>query len=528
MTQLNSTHRPWFASGWVILVAALLFPPLGLVLLWMKPQTGIFKKLAGTLAIAVLGVAHLFLLYGMRVDVDGTGMRPIFTFHDPKKDIERLEKHRTEQQAKAAVNEPAAAQPTEKEKAISAEDVGKPGGRRAETASATVAVAAVLPGAYWTDFRGPKRDGIYAEMPVMDSWPDGELKPLWRQPVGVGYSSFAIAQGRAYTIEQRRDKEVVAAYDLETGRELWTDSWSAHFKETTGDGPRATPTWHEGRLYTLGAEGEFRCLDAATGKVIWRKDILEDNNTQNLQWGMAASPLVVDDKVIVLPGGRGASVVAYNKLTGDVIWKSQNDKQAYTAPMLATLAGQRQLVVVSAERVMGMTVEEGKLLWEHPWTTSYDVNAAQPIVVDGDHVLVSAGYDHGASLLRIQRDGEKFQAQPVWTKNTMKNKFSASVLRDGYLYGLDEAILACIDVKTGERKWKGGRYGYGQVLLAGGNLIVITEEGDLALVRATPEKHEELAKFSAIEGKTWNVPAIGNGILIVRNAREMAAYRISK
>jgi outer membrane protein assembly factor BamB len=232
--------------------------------------------------------------------------------------------------------------------------------------------------------------------------------------------------------------------------------------------------------------------------------------------------------VIVLPGGPNASIVAYNKQTGEPIWKALSDRQAYTAPMLATLAGQRQLIVVSAERVMGVTVEEGKLLWDYPWKTEYDVNAAQPIIVDDTHLFVSAGYDHGAALIQIAREGEQFAAREIWMNNLMKNRFSASVLHEGYLYGLDESILACIDAKTGLRNWKGGRYGYGQLLLAEGHLIVLTEQGDLALVRATPERHEELARFSAIEGKTWNVPAIGSGILLVRNTREMAAFRIGE
>jgi outer membrane protein assembly factor BamB len=347
--------------------------------------------------------------------------------------------------------------------------------------------------------------------------------------VGGGYASFAVARGRAFTIEQRRDKEVVVAYAIHTGGELWTNSWPGDFREAMGgDGPRATPTWHNGRLYALGAEGEFRCIDADTGKTLWSKNILEEAGASNLMWGMAASPLVVDDKVVVLPGGTGASVVAYDRQTGNRIWASQDDKQAYVAPVVATLAGRRQLLVVSAERAMGLTLEEGKLLWSFPWRTEYDVNAAQPIVVDGNHVFISSGYGHGAALLEITRDGESFAARAVWQSIDMKNRFNSSVLYQGHIYGFDEAIFSCLDVKTGKRKWKGGRYGYGQVLLAGDRLIVLTEQGDLALVRATPERHEELARFSAIEGKTWNVPAIAEGILLVRNLREMAAFRIAR
>jgi outer membrane protein assembly factor BamB len=293
-----------------------------------------------------------------------------------------------------------------------------------------------------------------------------------------------------------------------------------------GDGPRATPTWDDGRLYALGAEGEFQCLDAASGRRIWSKNILRDNGAENLTWGMAAAPLIVDDKVIVLPGGPGGkSVVAYDKLTGEPLWHALDDKQAYTSPMLVTLAGQKQILVVTAHRAVGLTVD-GKLLWEYPWTTSYDINAAQPVIVGPDRFILSAGYGHGAALLQVKKEGGTFSVTPVWENNRMKNKFTSSVLHDGHIYGLDEAILACVNAETGELKWKGGRYGYGQIVLASGHIIVAAENGDVALVRATPEQHEELVRFPAIDGKTWNHPAISGGILLVRNGTEMSAFRL--
>jgi outer membrane protein assembly factor BamB len=382
---------------------------------------------------------------------------------------------------------------------------------------------------YWREFRGPGRKGDYEEMPILTTWPSAGLRQLWRQPVGGGYASFSIADGRAFTIEQRRDREVVAAYDLETGRELWTHSWPAEFVESMGgDGPRATPTWDDGRVYALGATGELHVLDASTGKRIWSRNILEDAGAQNLTWGMAASPLIVDGKVIVLPGGSGGkSVVAYDKLTGERVWSAQSDRQAYTSPVVVTLAGKRQLLVVSAARAMGLTLEAGELLWEFPWTTMYDINSAQPVVIDANRFVISAGYDHGAALIEVTQADGGFRARAVWENRNLKNRFNSSVLHEGYIYGFDESIFACIDARTGERKWKGGRYGYGQVLLAGGHLIILTESGEVALLRATPERHEELARFSALEGKTWNVPAISGGKLLVRNSREMAAFDLS-
>lgn len=486
--KMRSGSSRWDQSRLTVLLASILFPPLGLILIWKQPRGRIVGRMFATLGIAVLAVAHLVVFWGLRVELSG-GMRPMLSFDDPERRYQQIEEERA--------SEPAA-NPT---------PVAPP---------------------YWTEFRGPNRDAHYREMEILTEWPDEGLDELWRKPVGEGYASFSVAGGMAFTIEQRRDEEVAAAYDMATGREVWTNSWQARFEEPMGGpGPRATPTWHENRLYVLGAEGEFRCLDAATGETLWRKNILEENGAANLQWAMAASPLVVDDKVVVLPGGPGGrSVVAYDRITGDTVWSSLSDQASYTSPMLATLAGQRQIIVVMASRIVGITVENGELLWEHPWSTMNGINVSQPLLVGDNRLIVSAGYGHGAEMLEVLADGGGFEVRSVWESNRMKNKFNGSVLLDGYVYGLDEGILAAVDAETGELAWKGGRYGYGQLMLASGHLIVLTERGDVVLVRATPESHQEVASFHAIDGKTWNTPAISAGRLLVRNAREMACYRI--
>src|SRR5436190_52570 len=397
------------------------------------------------------------------------------------------------------------------------------------TTPTTESAAAHATRNYWTSLRGPNRDGKYDEMAVLTSWPSQGLQLLWKEPVGVGYASISVAEERAYTIEQRRRQEVVAAYDVNTGRELWTQAWNAEYTDETGDGPRTTPTWDDGWIYALGATGELRCLNAKTGAVRWGKNILTENQAENLQWAVASSPLIVDDKVIVLPGGpNGKSVVAYNKVTGAPVWKVQNDRQAYVSPMLVTLAGRRQILVVSSARVFGLAPEDGALLWSQTWDTDMGINASQPIVVDQNRFFISSGYGKGAALVEISGSGNSYQAKTVWTNINMKNKFNSSVLHEGHVYGLDEGILTCLEVSTGNRKWKGGRYGYGQVILASGHLIVLTEAGELVLVKASPNEFTEVAKFKALDGKTWNVPAIAGGRLFVRNAKEMAAYRISE
>jgi len=489
---------------------ALLFPPLGLVLLWMR-RTRVVFKIVGSLAIAVLGIAHLFLVYGMRMELSGQGMPSFFTFRSKESHYDRLEESRKRQATPVSDAAPVT--------------TPSPAAAPANTPATTPAATG-----YWTDFRGPGRKGHYDEMPILTRWPSQGLPRLWRQPAGEGYASFVVAGGLAYTIEQRRGREVVAAYHVESGREAWTDGWEAKFSESMGgDGPRTTPVWHDGRIYALGAEGEFRCLDARTGKLHWRRNILTENGAANIQWGVSSSPLVVDEKVVVMPGGpNGKSVTAYHRLTGEPVWSALDDKAAYTSPMVVTLGGRRQLLLVSAQRAMGLTVEKGELLWDYPWVTEYGVNASQPIVAGPNRFFISAGYDHGAALVEITPQGNRFAVRTVWSNNRMKNRFNSAVLYEGHVYGLDEGILACMNLETGDLKWKGGRYGYGQLLRASGHLVVLTETGDAVLVRPTPEKHDELARFSALEGRTWNHPAIDGGRLLVRNAAEMACYRIGR
>jgi outer membrane protein assembly factor BamB len=502
---------PWYRSLAGIIVSGLLLPPAGLILVWLRKDWATKAKVAGTVALVILTVSYVFLIRAWRRS----------DFNNDQ--YSALEQHRAQQaQAPptttdapiAATASPAQAQPGQ----------AAPGA----PATATETASAHATRNYWTNFRGPNRDGNYQEMAVLTNWPSQGLTPIWKQPIGQGYSSFSVADGRAYTIEQRRGQEFVTAYDVATGREQWKQGWSALYSDSTGDGPRSTPTWDDGRIYALGATGELRCLDAKNGSVIWGKNILKENSASNLSWAMAASPLIVDDKVVVLPGGSGGkSVVAYNKMTGAPVWKALDDTQAYVSPMLVTLNGRRQIVVVSSTRVVGLVPESGALLWSYPWDTSMGINVSQPIVVAANRFFISAGYGKGAALVEIAGSGNSLNARTIWENSSMKNKFNSSVVHQGHAYGLDEGILTCVDVNTGERKWKGGRYGYGQVILASGHLIISAENGELVLVRATPQQHTEVARFQAINGKTWNYPAIAGGKLLMRNANEMAAFNIA-
>lgn len=476
------------------------------------------RILFATAIICVAGivvVAVLYQFFGFRIRLDGGGTpRPTFVV-DPDTQAAEVARHREAQRQQFATVDAVA---------TSTPPAPAPQGSATVIAGSTSDAPVVAP-PYWTDFRGPFRDGHYRQRTVRTTWPAGGLKPIWKQPAGGGYASFVIARGRAFTIEQRGPQEVVAAYDVATGRELWTNAWNALFRESLGgDGPRATPTWADGVVYALGATGELRALDDATGRAVWRTNILEENGATNLDWGMAASPLVVGETIVVLPGGPdGRSVVAYHRRTGARVWSSLSDKQAYASPMLVTLDGVRQLLVFAAMRLVGLSPDRGDLLWEYPWTTAFDINAGQPLVIGDNRVFLSSGYSAGAAVIEVTR-GERFTVREIWRNNRMKNQFTSSVLHEGFIYGLDESILACIDAATGELRWKGGRYGYGQVVLASGHLIVLTEDGELALVRATPTRHEEIVRFPALDGKTWNHPAMADGILLIRNLAEMAAY----
>ena len=472
-----------------------------------------FAKGALFLLVGLAVIGGILFAAGLRVvQSGGGGIQFAFTKSADAR-AAAIEKHREAQRAQAPAQAPVPPDPAAP---------GPSASRTAEKPSPADETGST----YWTNFRGPDRDGHYRQQPVRTDW-GGALTPLWKQPVGGGYASFVVADGRAFTIEQRGRREVAAAYDLITGREQWTSGWNALF-QAQGDGPRATPTWHDGRLYVLGATGEFRALDAGTGRTLWRTDILADARAGNLDFGTSASPLVVDNAVVVLPGGaNGHSVVAYDRQSGKRVWGALDDRAPYSSPMLVTLAGVRQILTFTDTRLVGLSPENGRLLWEFPWRTPNV--ASQPLIAGPDRVFISAGEGMDAAMLQVAAGADgQLTARELWRTNRMNTQFTSAVLHDGFIYGLDASILSCIDASNGESKWKGGRYGYGQVMLASGHLIVLTEQGELALVRADPNAHQEITRFPAIEGKTWNHPAMSDGILLIRNIEEMAAFNLRK
>lgn len=380
------------------------------------------------------------------------------------------------------------------------------------------------------EYRGRRRDGVVHGPPLSRDWTAKPPPLLWRQPAGGGYASFAVAGTAAVTIEQRDDKEAIVCYDVNTGQVLWIHAYPAHFQEWQGgSGPRATPTIADGDVYSLGAAGRLVCLDGKTGGLKWSVDVLADN--ENIRWGMSGSPLVFDDTVVVNPGvqketAAGRALVAYRRSSGEVAWTAGNTRAGYSSPMLATLAGRRQILLFDGEQIAGYDTAGNGVLWSYPWKTQEGINVAQPLVLDDDRVFVSSGYGVGGAMLKVSLAEGKFQVEQLWKKATLQSKFANPVYRNGFIYGLDNGVLACVDVKDGTRKWKGERYGHGQVLLSGDLLVILSEEGELVLAHATPEEPRELGRIKAFTAKTrtWNSHALADGKAFVRNDLEMACF----
>ncbi|MCS6851888.1 MAG: PQQ-like beta-propeller repeat protein [Gemmataceae bacterium] len=411
--------------------------------------------------------------------------------------------------------------------------------RLAAHATAPAELPAVDASVRLTDFpeyRGRNRDGVVVGPLLERDWQVHPPKLLWRRPVGGGYASIAVAGNLAVTIEQRGDDEAVVAYDTATGNERWVHRYPAHFKEVLGGpGPRATPTIADGLVYALGATGRLTCLEAATGQLRWETDILQDS--ENLRWGMTASPLVYDEVVVVNPGRQpptasAAALLALNRKTGAAVWKSGQHRAGYSSPMLVTLAGRRQVLLFDGEGVAGYDAADGTELWRYPWLTQEFINVAQPIVLPGDRLFISSGYGVGCNLLQVRQHDGKWEVSPLWGNGSnlraLRCKFTSPVHYQGHIYGLDEngGLLTCLDAQTGQLRWKEGRYGHGQVLLTQGLLLICSEKGQLALVEATPEGHRELGRFQALtpNPKNWNQHALANGRVYVRNHEEMACY----
>jgi outer membrane protein assembly factor BamB len=382
--------------------------------------------------------------------------------------------------------------------------------------------------AVWPGFRGRERDGIVGSVRIETNWTQSPPVQMWRRPVGPGWSSFAVAGDVIFTQEQRGEDEIVSAYNLKTGAPVWRHRDPARFWESNaGAGPRATPTLSHGRVYTLGGTGIVNALDARDGSVIWTRNTVRDTGRKIPDWGIASSPLVVGDVVVVATAGW---LVAYDVVSGKPRWFGPKSGSGYSSPHLATIDGVEQIVLVNGSGVIGVAPSDGTVLWKHDWSGDSIVQPA--VLADGD-LLIGSGSgmagNNGMLRLAVTHEPGGWTVKERWTSNGLKPYFNDFVVHKGHAYGFDGSILACIDLEDGTRKWKGGRYGHGQLVVLRDQdvLLVLSEEGELALVKATPDRFTEVARFRAIEGKTWNHPVLVGDVLLVRNDQEMAAFRLS-
>lgn len=427
--------------------------------------------------------------------------------------------------ATAPHEEPAAAEAAAPAPQPTAETPAKqPPAPADESAGPTPAAKAV---ADWPGFRGPDRDGVSRGVRIATDWSTSPPVELWRRPIGPGWSSFAVRGDRLYTQEQRGEDEVVACYDVTTGKPVWKHDDAARFWESNaGAGPRATPTLSNGRVYTCGGTGIVNALDATDGKVVWTRNAAADTGVKVPTWGFAGSPLVLGDAVVVATAGR---LVAYDLRTGALRWLGPTGGSGYSSPHVATIGGVQQILLLGGAGAISVAPADGALLWRYAWESD---GIVQPALTAGGDVLIgsgSGGADVGVRRIAVAHGPAGWTAQERWTSAGLKPYFNDFVVHEGHAFGFDGSILACIDLEDGKRRWKGGRYGHGQLILLPEQdlLLVLSEQGELALVAAAPDQFTELARFPAIEGKTWNHPVLIGDVLLARNDQEMVAFRLS-
>ncbi|MEM8954642.1 MAG: PQQ-binding-like beta-propeller repeat protein [Verrucomicrobiota bacterium] len=375
-------------------------------------------------------------------------------------------------------------------------------------------------------YMGPDGTGVLAGIELETDWEAEPPEELWRIPMGVGWSGFVVSGRYAVTQEQRGEDELVTCYDLLTGDLIWAHRDGGRFVETMGgDGPRATPAIEGDRVYAQGATGILNCLNLKTGELVWSRDVLGESGVGNLYYGKTNSPLVVGDLVVVTGGDRGPTLLAYEKATGESAWKVGSEEASYASPQLVTIEGEEQVVIVSANSVTGHKVESGEEIWRYDWPSVQGMpRSSQAAFFDEDKFLLTASYNYDNYV--IETEMPEGEVEMLWEGRPIRTKFSNVSLKDGYGYGLNEGRLACVDLETGEQLWRGGKYGFGQNILVGDILLIQGERGFVSLVSASPEGYEELARLDAMDGKTWNYPALAGSYLLVRNDQEAVCYRI--
>ncbi|HSD46015.1 MAG TPA: PQQ-binding-like beta-propeller repeat protein [Pyrinomonadaceae bacterium] len=382
-------------------------------------------------------------------------------------------------------------------------------------------------GANWPQWRGPNRDGVSKETGLLKQWPAEGPPLLWKASgAGRGYSSFSVANGRLYTMGLRGDREYVIAFDIANGTEAWATPHGSAFRNDRGDGPRGTPTVDGDRIYALGGNGDLSAIEAQTGEIIWSKNVLREFGGSNIQWGISESPLVLGNKVLVNAGGRNASIVALNKADGTVIWKSQSDEAGYSSAIPLQVNGGTQVVFFTAQRAVGLDVNDGRLLWEYAKPSNNVANVATPIA-RANRVFISSDYGTGGGVVEIKPDNK---AQEIYFTKDMRNHHSSSILVGDYLYGFSSAVLTAMKFDTGEIAWRDRSVGKGSLVYADGYLYAFSENGVVGLVEATPEGYREKGRFRIPQDSlpTWAHPVVAGGRLYLRDQDTIYAFDVKQ
>ncbi len=376
----------------------------------------------------------------------------------------------------------------------------------------------------WPQWRGPNRDGISSETGLLASWPSNGPPVIWKTSgLGEGYSSLAIAGGKIYTQGQRGRQEFVMAFDVATGKKLWETATSRDYRNDRGDGPRGTPTLDGDRVYAMTGDGVVACLDSATGKTIWSKNVAKEFGGEIPGWGFSESPLIDGGRLIVMPGGRGASIVSLSKADGSLQWRSGSDHAGYSSAIIANVGGVRQIIALSGQSALSVQEDNGELLWRYTKVSNNTANIATPIYHDGS-AFVSSAYGTGCALLKL---GPRTMSE-VYFSGEMKNHYSTSVLVGDYLYGYNDSILTAMQFNTGKVAWRNRSVGKGSVIYADKKLYLLGEDGVAGLAEAAPEGYKEISRFSIAKGSlpAWSPPVIADGRLYLRDQDNLVSYDI--
>ena len=394
----------------------------------------------------------------------------------------------------------------------------------------------------WPQWRGPHRDGVSVVSELPQTWPAAGPKVEWRVAGGGGFSGIAVEGNRLYTMVSRDHAEYLLCLDAADGRQVWRLRMDDIFLDHQGgNGPRATPTIDGKQVYALGARGKLYAVGADDGKVVWEHDLMKMFGGEPPRWGFCSSPSVEGDLVLVETGGspktsvldvfseveQDATIAAFRRDSGKIAWTAAAGKPSYSSPIAIDLAGRRQVIFFTSPGLIALDPSDGATLWSFPWETSYDVNAATPVFIPPNRIFISSGYDTGASVIQVDAAGSNLTAREIWKTRMMKNHFGSSVVQGDYLYGFDNAILKCLDARTGSERWKKRGFGKGTLLLAAGHLIVLGEQGNLGLVEATPESYREKSTAQILEGRCWTMPALAAGRLFLRNEEEIVCLNLT-